>query len=429
MARGMLGRTWTGLDGFGKTLRDAQVKTRTGAFITMLSAAIILILTLIEVIDYRTVAIDSDIKVDTSRGDHMSVKMNITFPRVPCYLLSLDITDISGDTKQDVTYHVLKTRLDSSGEVMHENTLNYRIKSEVEHTLLSRPKDYCGSCYGGEEPEGGCCQTCESVRQAYLTKGWTFDDPNLIEQCVAEHWTTYIHEQNSEGCRLSGRIRVNKVTGNFHFSPGRSFLSQQGAAHELVPYLKDGNHHDFGHIIHEFHFEGEREVEDEWRGETRGTEWRKKVGLEKQPLEGVQAHVTHFRGSGYDVDKDKASNWMFQYFMKVVSTEYRHTDGDVVRAYQYSVTSYERDIRPHHEFDALRDANGIKMTHGFEGLPGTFFHFEVSPMLVVHKEARKSFARFVTSLCAIIGGVLTLASIVDSMAYAAVNKFEEKDYE
>ncbi|KAH7325396.1 ER to Golgi transport-related protein [Rhizoctonia solani] len=424
MARGLFGKTYIGLDGFGKTLSDAQVKTRTGAFLTMISAAVILALTLIEVIDYRRPAIDSDIKVDTAYGDHMSVKMNITFPRVPCYLLSLDITDVSGDTHQDVTHHILKTRLDASGEVMHENTLNYRIKSEVEHTLHSRPKDYCGSCYGAETMEGECCQTCESVRQAYLTKGWSFDDANMIEQCVAEHWTSYLHEQSSEGCRLSGRVRVNKVTGNFHFSPGRSFLTHQGLAYDLVPYLKDGSHHDFGHYIHEFHFEGQREIDDEWRGETRGTEWRSKVGLGGHPLEGVEAHLSHGRTSTYD--NTKASNWMFQYFMKVVSTEYQHLDKDVVRAYQYSVTSYERDIRPHHEYDPLRDANGIKMTHGFEGLPGAYFHFEVSPMLVVHKERSKSFARFATSLCAIIGGVLTLGAIVDSVVFAAVNKIEEK---
>ncbi|CAE6491953.1 unnamed protein product [Rhizoctonia solani] len=423
MARGLFAKTYIGLDGFGKTLSEVQVKTRTGAFLTMISAAIILVFALIEIIDYRTPAIDADLKVNTGRSESMSVKLNITFPRVPCYLLSLDITDISGDTRQDVSHNVLKTRLDATGAVMHENTLNYRIKSEVEHTLLSRPKNYCGSCYGAESTEGECCQTCESVRQAYLTKGWSFDDATTIEQCVAEHWTNYIHEQSSEGCRLSGRIRVYKVNGNFHFSPGRSFLTHQGLAYDLVPYLRDGHHHDFGHYIHEFHFEGEREVEDEWRGGNRGTAWRKKVGLDKHPLEGVYAHVADHRYS--EDNKAKASNWMFHYFMKVVSTEYTHLDGDVVRAYQYSVTSHERDIRPHHDYDPLRDANGIKTTHGYEGLPGATFQFDVSPMMVAHKERSKSFAHFATSLCAIIGGVLTLGAIIDSVAFAAVNKIEE----
>ena len=27
-----------------------------------------------------------------------------------------------------------------------------------------------------------CCNTCEEVRQAYLRKGWSFNDPNGIEQ-------------------------------------------------------------------------------------------------------------------------------------------------------------------------------------------------------------------------------------------------------
>ncbi|KAG8730834.1 hypothetical protein FRC11_005682 [Ceratobasidium sp. 423] len=418
MARGFL-RGYIALDGFGKTLRDAQVKTRSGAIITLLSAAIILTFALIEIIDYRRVDIKSDITVDTSYGQRMSVKMNITFPRVPCYLLSLDITDVSGDTQQDYTHHIQKTRLDPQGQVIHENTLNYRIQSDVEHTLASRPRGYCGSCYGGDEPEGGCCQTCESVRQAYLSKGWSFDDPNFIEQCVAEHWTSYIHEQNTEGCRLAGRVRINKVSGRFHFSPGRSFLSNRGHAYDLVPYLKDGNHHDFGHFIHDFHFEGEREVEDEWRGEDRGTAWRKKVGLEGHPLQDVQAH-THYR-----YDSTRASNWMFQYFLKVVSTEYKHLDGDVVHAHHYSVTSHERDIRPDHEFDPFSE-HGTKVKHGFEGLPGAFFHFDVSPVLVVHREVGKSFATLVTSLCAIVGGVLTIASMVDSVVYAAVNKIEEK---
>ncbi|KAG9118695.1 hypothetical protein FRC07_006665, partial [Ceratobasidium sp. 392] len=157
-----------------------------------------------------------------------------------------------------------------------------------------------------------------------------------------------------------------------------------GHVHDLVPYLKDGSHHDFGHFIHEFHFEGDREVEDEWRGTNRGIEWRKRVGLEGHPLDGVEAHVSY--------DRTKASNWMFQYFMKVVSTEFKHLDGDVVRAHQYSLTNYERDISPGHDSASERDSHGTRIGHGYEGLPGAFFHFEVSPMMVVHKETRHSAA-------------------------------------
>ncbi|KAG8693437.1 hypothetical protein FRC09_010499 [Ceratobasidium sp. 395] len=191
MARtGLFGGAFKGLDGFGKTMEDVKVKTHTGAFLTILSAAIILMFTLIEAIDYRRVAVDSMVLVDRSRGERMSVKMNVTFPRVPCYLLSMDITDISGEIMQDFTHNMLKTRLSSSGEDLHDNTLNYELHNKVEKTIKSRPAGYCGSCYGADPISGGCCQTCESVRDAYINRGWTFDDPDVIEQ-VCEALLSY----------------------------------------------------------------------------------------------------------------------------------------------------------------------------------------------------------------------------------------------
>ena len=81
-------------------------------------------------------------------------------------------------------------------------------------------------------------------------------------------------------------------------------------------------------------------------------------------------------------------------------------------------------------------AGGVHVQHGMMGLPGAFFNFEISPMLVVHSETRQSFAHFLTSCvlsisgrgtswltfmsrtCAVVGGVLTVASIVDSILFA-----------
>ena len=43
-------------------------------------------------------------------------------------------------------------------------------------------KTYCGKCYGGEPPESGCCNTCDDVKEAYVKKGWSFNNPEGVEQ-------------------------------------------------------------------------------------------------------------------------------------------------------------------------------------------------------------------------------------------------------
>ncbi|KAG9123904.1 hypothetical protein FRC07_013558 [Ceratobasidium sp. 392] len=399
MPAGFLG-VFKGFDGFGRTTQDAKLKTRSGAFLTVLSAAIVFIFTIINFIDYRRVVVDSLIIVDRSRGEKIMVKMDITFPRVPCYLLSLDATDISGETQQDISHNMAKTRLDSQGQIIHEKYLNNQLDNDVEKSIKDRPKGYCGSCYGAGPHGKACCQTCESVRKAYLEQGWMFENPEGIEQCVHEGWTAKIQHQSSEGCRIAGRVRVNKVSGNFHFSPGRSFIQNKGHVQDLVPYLKDGNRHDFAHHIREFHFEGSQEGD---------IEWRKKVGFEGHPLDDVLAH-------------SEVSNYMFQYFMKVVSTEFKYLNGDLVRSHQYSVTSFERDLS--HGDATERDSHGTLVGHNVPGLPGVFFNYDISPLMVVHRETRQTFAHFITSLCAVIGGVLTVATIADSVVFAAIRQVE-----
>lgn len=78
----------------------------------------------------------------------------------------------------------------------------------------------------------------------------------LCLQCKDEGWADKLRDQANEGCNISGRIRVNKVIGNIHLSPGRSFQTGRNV-YELVPYLRDdGSRHDFSHSIHHLAFEG-----------------------------------------------------------------------------------------------------------------------------------------------------------------------------
>lgn len=57
----------------------------------------------------------------------MEIHLNITFPKVPCELLTLDVMDVSGEQQHGVMHGVNKVRLKSQkqgGGVIDTRSLN-----------------------------------------------------------------------------------------------------------------------------------------------------------------------------------------------------------------------------------------------------------------------------------------------------------------
>jgi hypothetical protein len=206
-------------------------------------------------------------------------------------VLSVDLTDISGEHQRDMSHNILKVRLDQYGREV-PNTHSGELRNPLD--IINDQKkvtNYCGSCYGGIEPASGCCNTCEEVRMSYVNRGWSFSDPDAIEQCVREGWTEKLKEQSNEGCNVSGRIRVNKVIGNLQLSPGRSFQTNFMDIHELVPYLRDdANKHDWTHNIHELAFEGDDEYD--WNKAEKSKQMKRRLGIEANPLDDTYRKVS-----------------------------------------------------------------------------------------------------------------------------------------
>jgi len=113
------------------------------------------------------------------------------------------------------------------------------------------------------------------------------------------------------------------------------------------------------------------------------------------------------------------------YFIKVVSTSYLPlgvSDDDsegvkkgAVLTHQYSVTSHYRSLA------GGEDPEHAHAVHAEGGIPGVFFSYDISPMKVINRETRsKSFVGFLTGICAIIGGTLTVAAAIDRGVYEGV---------
>lgn len=102
---------------------------------------------------------------------------------------------------------------------------------------------------------------------------------------------------------------------------------------------------------------------------------------------------------------------MFYHYIKIVPTTYVRADGSTLLTNQFSVT---------------RHARQVSLFSGESGMPGIFFNYELSPLMVKYTEKAKSFGHFATNACAIIGGVFTVAGLIDSLLYHSVRAIQKK---
>lgn len=369
------------LDAYPKINEDFYSRTLSGGVITLASSIIMTLLFISELRLYLHAVTETTLVVDTSRGETLRINFDITFPALPCSILSVDAMDISGEQHLDIRHDIIKKRID-----VHGNVIETR-KEGIGAPTIDRPlqrhggrlehnETYCGSCYGAEESDDHCCNTCEDVREAYRKKGWALTNPDEIDQCKREGFLERIKAEDGEGCNMYGFLEVNKVAGNFHFAPGKSFQQSNVHVHDLLTFQKDSYNisHKINRLTYGEYFPGV-----------------------VNPLDGVTW-------------TQETPHGMYQYFIKVVPTVYTDVSGHTIQSNQFSVTEHYKGA------DFGR----------FQSIPGVFFFYDLSPIKVTFTEQHVSFLHFLTNVCAIVGGVFTVSGILDSFIYHGQKAIKKK---
>ncbi|KAI9120974.1 hypothetical protein K1719_008007 [Acacia pycnantha] len=365
------------LDAYPKINEDFYSRTLSGGVITVVSAVVILFLFFSELSSYLYTVTETKLLVDTSRGEKLHINFDVTFPAVRCSILSLDAMDISGEQHLDIRHNIIKKRIDANGNVIEAKQDGIgapKIEKPLQKSggRLEHNEHYCGSCYGAEESDDHCCNSCEEVRDAYKKKGWALSNMDMIDQCRREGYIQRVKDEEGEGCNIHGSLEVNKVAGNFHFATGKSIHQATIFLADLISFQDNYN---ISHRINKLSFG------DHFPGLV-------------NPLDGVQ----WVQGPNHG---------MYQYFIKVVPTVYTTLWGRVIYSNQYSVTEHFKSS----EFGAI---------------PGVFFFYDINPIKVNFKEEHVPFLHFLTNICAIVGGVFTVAGIVDSFVYYGKRTLKKK---
>ena len=68
---------------------------------------------------------------------------------------------------------------------------------------------------------------------------YEWDELFCFWQCKREGWLQKVKEEEGEGCNVYGSLEVNKVAGNFHFAPGKSFQQSNMHVHDFLAFQKE----------------------------------------------------------------------------------------------------------------------------------------------------------------------------------------------
>lgn len=413
-------------DLYQKVRDEEQVQTTSGATVSLVASVVCLILILSELSGWIFPRRHEHMVVDPVIEGKLKINFDITFHALTCAEVNLDAMDVAGEQQNGLDHDIVKIRLASDGSTIGQ-AIAVTLAEGDAAAPTPLPSDYCGSCYGAQSREGECCNTCEDVRNAYAVRGWDVSEvAKTGEQCLREKALhPPIPSNPGEGCRLTGHMLVNKVAGNFHVAMGETHTRGAGHIHQFNPMLM--TKYNVSHTIHHMSF-GEP-----YPGMKNPLDGVSKVILPPPPAPGDDQQLTKegqeeepqmlqgpfgmLMSSGHNSHYTSAAG-VHMYYVKVIPTIFLGSGAGGSKATSSNDSNGKQQRLVTNQFSATNQfrpaiVNGQRQNI----LPGVFFVYDVSPFQVTVTEVRTPLLHVLTSTFAILGGILTLARLLDALLY------------
>ncbi|KAL1207102.1 Protein disulfide-isomerase 5-3 [Cardamine amara subsp. amara] len=463
------------VDFYRKIPRDLTEASLSGAGLSIVAALAMVFLFGMELSNYLAVNTNTSVIVDkSSDGDFLNIDFNISFPSLSCEFASVDVSDVLGTHRLNITKTINKIPIDmhlrATGEEFHSTSglhlINHGDEDHEENTTYAAiplteatfekfshhfqilvVNFYAPWCYWSSRLKPSWDKAADITRERYdpqtdgrillgsvdctieatlcksnhiqgypsirifhkgsdhkedhgkhehesyygdrdteslikmvegLLKPIKKEDDKLALDGKSDHVVSSIKKAPvSGGCRVEGYLSAKKV-------PGELVISAHSGAHSF-----DASHMNMSHFVTHFSFGAM--VSDRLL-----TDMKRLL-----PYLG-QSH-DRLDGKWFINQRKFDANVTIEHYLQVVKTEViskrSGQEHPLIEEYEYTAHS--------------------NVAHSYD-LPVAKFHFELSPMQVLISENPKSFSHFITNVCAIIGGVFTVAGILDSIFESTV---------
>jgi protein disulfide-isomerase-like protein len=443
------------VDFYRKVPADLTKSTTTGACMSICGVFVLLFLFLSELSSFMTVsdrfeiAMNDDSVLDTA----LQININISMHHLPCKFASVDITDVTHTRRLNVTKNLRKwvmagdgtRRLEEVGEVTEQRGGHEQLPDD--HPIHARESDHSTSltkaslqdfvdshdvvlvnffapwCHWcnllepvwentAKEAEGkeyhnsvkfakvDCTANADLCREhlvrAYPTiltwQSGKVDLHNMYRgdrstQAFLDHveHLDWVHKRmkdghfeppaianapgdGSEGCMIEGQLFVKRV-------PGAIAVSAKSDWHDF-----EAKHIDLGHTVSHLSF-----------------------GELSRLAPTLMANTAPLDGAAFDAKLEPGKGGLtHHHYLKIVETTFKFERNEPVGAYQFTAH--------YHGYKNLKDG----------AIAQAKFQFDIDPMAVIVTEQRVPLYRFLTSICAVIGGVFTVLGMLNEATLTGV---------
>lgn len=349
-------------DVFPKLDNEYRIGTVSGGILSLLSIIFVAILSFVEIKSYLNPPLRQRLSVNSVRPTgadgrtitvndlpRISIFINVTFPRTPCYLLHLDVIDEI--SQYPLPLEFVNSKFNRLGKFGNDIGLYRNIFNE--DSMANDSNETCGDCHLNV-PGKFCCNTCKSVYDINKERGTRLPLLSSVEQCADVKKKA--ERMNDEGCRIESRFRSVKVGGEFHIAPGISWLEEGWHIHNFEMFEYNITNLNLSHVIHRLQFS---------------------TTDEPMPLD------------NFVNIQSNSSYWRVTYTSDVLGNN-------------FSVSKYSM-------YDMSKS-------------PGIFFKYDVSPISAKTYYAKEPGMHLVTRLLTVVGGVLGIFRLIDSLCFVAHKK-------
>lgn len=439
------------MDFYRRVPKDLTEATALGAFMSICALIIMALLFFAESFAFLKTTVSTGIVVDMNKEPHLALNFNLTFFDLECDYLSVDLWDVLGTNRQNVTKNVVKWTVDSHGnrgtfagrnremqEVVdeeHEETLeelhadgvyatdlnigNY--KKYMENHKLVFVDFYASWCIW--------CQRLHPTWEKLAQKA--YDDKLKVKvvkvDCVKEQ--QLCREMNVrafptlrwyEEFKPILDYRMDRtVNALVEFSKRKIELYEKKHSnpkvHERMTKVRQPDHNGcevsgtlmVNRVPGNFHIEAKSKshnINAAMANLTHrvnhlsfGTPISKMERNFKRILKQVPENLRKFNildGKTYPIELNHQAH---HHYIKVVSTHF-DSDNSIPPMYQF----LEQSQVVHYQ-----DFN----------VPEARFSYDMSPMSVTVKKEGRRWYDYLTSICAIIGGTFTTLGLIDAALY------------